>query len=255
MRKILFCILFILSVYANAQETITISGQVTDFEGSPIDSSIVRLLYPNFTDAYVTYTDKNGNYRLENVEKGKYMAMYALRPKEYPRANAVAEKDMRLEFWAWNVIADKDLTINPRYHKLELYGTTVFKTFGGYNSLFVYFRPMSLTKYISYSKDVYLDKKKAEKVADISIKPEHLKVKVYADGELLKINSVQPVDEFEGEGNSSITGYIVQADMPKSKPDKPYITIRVVAENTEFNETGENIYFYELPQLVKAPLK
>ncbi|MDR0732925.1 MAG: hypothetical protein LBF08_02515 [Dysgonamonadaceae bacterium] len=35
-----------------------------------------------------------------------------------------------MEFWAWNVIADTDLTIN---HRLELYGTTIFRIEGGYN--------------------------------------------------------------------------------------------------------------------------
>lgn len=256
MKRIIFIIFIICTTLcAKAQETITISGRVTDFEGIPIDSSIIRLLHTNFTDAYVTYTDKEGYYSLDNVEKGKYMAMYVLRPKEYPRANAVPEEDMLLEFWAWNIVADENLVINPRYQKLEVYGTTAFKTFGGYNGLFVYFRPMSLTKYISYSKDVYLDKKKAEKITDISVKPEHLKVKVYADGELLNINSVHSMDEFEGEENKPMLGYIVQVDYPKSKPEKPYIIIRVVVENTEFNEIGENIYFYELPQFIKAPQK
>ncbi|MDR3339570.1 MAG: carboxypeptidase-like regulatory domain-containing protein [Candidatus Symbiothrix sp.] len=99
--------------------TITISGQVSDFEGNPIDSSVVQLMHQNFSVAGETYTDKFGNYTLRDVEKGQYMAIYVIRPKEYPRANAVSEEDMRLEFWAWNVIVDKDLTINPRYHRLE----------------------------------------------------------------------------------------------------------------------------------------
>ncbi|MDR2146353.1 MAG: carboxypeptidase-like regulatory domain-containing protein, partial [Tannerella sp.] len=100
--------------------TITISGQITDFDGNPIDSCIIQLKDRNFNSAYETYSDKTGYYTLKNVETGHYLGMYALREKEYPRENAVPEEDMRLEFWAWNVIADSDLIINPRYQKLEL---------------------------------------------------------------------------------------------------------------------------------------
>ncbi|MDR2911551.1 MAG: carboxypeptidase-like regulatory domain-containing protein [Bacteroidales bacterium] len=227
------------------ENTITISGQVTDFNGNPIDSCTVGLFHEDFSTAYETCSDSEGNYTLKGVEKGSYMAMYALRMKEYPRENAVPEEDMRLEFWAWNVVADRDLTINPRYHKLELYGLNVFKVMGGYNGFFIYFRPMSVTKVISHSKENYLDKKKMEdQNADVSVKPEYLDVKVFADGEPMKINSITPVEEYGG--TLSITGYIVQVDAPKTKPDKPYVIFRVEAENREFNEKGENLYFYEI---------
>lgn len=248
MKKALLSAWIILSVFgvlAQTGNTITISGHVSDFDGNPIDSCQVDLFDKNFETLYTAYSDSTGRYELKNIEKGRYMAMYALRMKEYPRANAVPEKDMRLEFWAWNIIADRDLIINPRYHKLELYGLNVFKVTGGYNGFFIYFRPMSVTKYISYSKEDYLDKKKMEdKVADISVSPEYLDVKVFADGEPMKINSITPVEEYNG--TMSITGYIMQVDAPKAKSDKPYIVFRVEAENREFNEKGENLYFYEV---------
>ena len=150
---------------------------------------------------------------------------------------------MRLEFWAWNVVADRDLTINPRYHRLELYGTYAFRTNAG---LMIYTRPMSTGKLLTYSKDVVTDKSSAEKVANISVKPEHFKVKVFLDEQSVKVNSVQPIEEFGGEGQMTITGYIIQTDLPREKPDKPYVIIRVEATNTEENEKGENLFFYEL---------
>lgn len=224
------------------KETVTISGKVTDFNNLPIDSSVVQLVGTDFNRLYEVYTDKNGDYLME-VEKGDYLAMFAMRLKEYPRENAVPEADMRLEFWGWNVIADRDLVINPRYNRLELYGTTVFKTFGGYNGFFIYFRPMSLTKYISYSKEMYLDKEAMEKKADISVKKENLKVNVYADDEPLKVNSIQEVEEFVGD--NTMIAYLVQVDAPTKETDRPYIIFRIEAENTEYSEKGENIYFYE----------
>lgn len=249
-------ILVVIFSQAKAQETITISGRVTDFDGNPIDSSIVKLNYPDFgTAAYETHTDKDGYYKIENVEKGKYISLFAMRMKEYPRANAVDEEDMRLEFWAWNIIADRDLTINPRYHKLEIYGTTVFKEFGGATGFFIYFRPMSVTKYISYSKELYLDKKAAEKAMDVSIDPEHLEVKIYADEEPLNINSIQQIDLFTGKGNQPMKGYLLQVDEPVNKTLKPYIIFKVEANNKEHDEKGESIYFYELPKFKERTIK
>lgn len=250
MKKIILLItLIIITMALQGQETVTISGKVTDFEGNPIDSSIVKLNYPDFgTAAYETYTDKEGYYTLSNVKKGKYTSLFAMRMKEYPRANAVEEKDMRLEFWAWNVIADRDMTINPRYDKLEVYGTTVFQEFGGSPGFFVYFRPMSVTKYVSYSKEIYLNKKEAEKNMDVSIAPEFLDIKIYADNESVKVNSIQQIELFTGDVKYPMKGYLLQVDKPKSKPSKPYIVFRIEAENKEYNEKGESIYFYEIPQ-------
>lgn len=250
-KNVLVLFLFSIFLYAKAQETVTISGRVTDFEGNPVDSSAVLLRYPDSTDAYATHTDKNGFYTLNNIKKGKYQSLFAMRWKEYPRSNAVEEKDMRLEFWGWNIIADRDLIINPRYHRLEVYGTTAFRSYGGYPGFFIYFRPMSTTKYISASKDIYLDKSKAEQNVNISVKPEDLELKIYADEELLKINTIDTFEEFMGEGNQTATAYIVQTERPLVKTDKPYIIFRVEAINKEFNEKGESIYFYEKPNFVE----
>ena len=248
MKKLFLLALIIIlgvNLFAQNDNTVTISGQVTDFDGNSIDSCWVALYHEDFTTAYETISDENGNYVLSGVEKGLYLCMYALRLKEYPRANAVPDEDMRLEFWAWNVIADKDLTINPRYHRLELYGTYAFKIYSG---IMIYTRPMSTGKLLSYSKDVVMDKSLGEKVANISVKPEHFEVKVFADEQPLKVNSIQPIEEFGGDEQMTITGYIIQADFPREKPGKPYVIIRVEATNTEENEKGENLFFYEIKE-------
>lgn len=152
---------FVLALFAMkgySGETVTISGQVTDFEGRPIDRCNVLLYYSDFSTAYETMTDKDGKYVMQSVKKGKYMTLYALRLEEYPRGSVLPKESQRLEFWAWNVIADRDLIINPRYHRLELYGTNAFKIFGGYDGLMIYFRPMSLGKLQKLDKDLIEDK-------------------------------------------------------------------------------------------------
>ncbi|MDL2262156.1 carboxypeptidase-like regulatory domain-containing protein [Bacteroidales bacterium OttesenSCG-928-I21] len=245
MRTTILTMISILSInfsIAQNQDIITISGKVTDFYENPIDSSTIQLLHRDFSVAYETYSDKNGNYTLKDIPKGVYMAMFAMRTKEYPTQNAVFKDKMRLEYWAWNVIADKDLTISPRYDRLELYGTTVFEIYGGYSGLFIYFRPMSLTKYIAS----FLDENKTDnKNIDISVKPENLDIEIYADDELLKINSIQTIQEYTGENGIPMIGYIVQVDMPKTKSENSYTIIKIVGENKEYGEKGENIYFYE----------
>jgi len=240
------CLFLGINLFAQSGNTITISGQVTDFDGNPIDSSLVKLIHKDFSTAYETYSNEMGYYTLENVEKGQYMAMFAMRLKEYPRVNAVSEEDMRLEFWAWNVIADKDLTINPRYHRLELYGFQVLEVLSGAPYLMAYVRPMSLSKYIAYGKDVYLDKEKSEKVSDISIELKDIDFKIYAGNEPLSIHSVQSLVEYIGENNQSIKAFFLQFDRPKEFSVGDYCIFRIEAIHNAFGiEKGENLYFYE----------
>lgn len=248
MKTILFLLIFLTSLFCIAQsnnnETISISGRVTDFDGHPIDSAAVELKHADFSQAYITYSDSMGYYKLENVKKGKYMAMYVLRLKEYPRNNAVPKEDMRLEYWAWNIIADKDLVINPRYHRLELYGTKVFRIEGAYPGLMVYVRPMSLGKLLAYQEEIYTNKSKTEQYTDISVQPENFQVKIYANEKPLHINSIQAVKEYTGENQPPLIGYLMHVEI-KERPTQTLV-FRIEATNVEFNERGENLYFYEL---------
>ena len=247
---VIFLLLFVTSCTEKKQTqetaTITISGQVTDFDGNPIDSCEVDLMHRDFSVVDTVLTDKTGHYTLTGVEKGQYMALAALRMKDYVYSNAVPEEDMRLEFWAWNVIADKDLTINPRYHRLELYGFQVFKVMGGPPYLWAYVRPMSLGKDLSYGKDIYLDKQKAEKISDINVLPEDIDFKIYAGDEPLTIHSVQSVEEYCGDDSKPMRGFFLQFDRPEEFSGN-YCIFRIEATHKLFGgEKGESVYFYEI---------
>lgn len=143
---ILICIF---SFTAYATDLVKISGKVTDYKGKPIDSCTVLIYNPDFTEAYETVSNAQGDYTLDSIPKGRYAAIAAMRINEYPRLLQVAQKNMKLEFWAWNVIADRDIILNIRYDKLELYGTTAFLEYGGRQELLIYTRPMSVTKVIA----------------------------------------------------------------------------------------------------------
>lgn len=246
--KILFLIFSVafspILVQGQSNETITISGKVTDFEGKAIDSCVVQVLHPDFSTAYETYSDKNGNYKIYQVKKGNYLALYAIRPKEYPRRNAVPDIDKRLEYWAWNLIADRDLIINPRYHRLELYGLTAFRVQGS-AGLMVYVRPMSLGKLLQYSDAIYTNKERIDNEVDISVSPDNFRAKAFIDNEPVKIISIQPIKEYIDKEKEPMTGYIMHLEINK-KPEKPYIEIRIEGTNLEFNEKGENVCFYEI---------
>lgn len=112
-----------------------ISGAVTDFEGRPIEGAQILLKDDRFRDAASTHSDAAGRYVL-NPPKGRYTALLAV--KDY--------QTKHLEYWAWNVPADRDLEVNPRFDRLELYGVQAWRPPGAYPSVQIYFRPMSLTR-------------------------------------------------------------------------------------------------------------
>ena len=143
-------------ISAMAQQSVKISGHVTDFEGKPISHCAVMLMDKRFHAVDSVSTDSAGYYLINNVKAGRYMALTAVRWDEYVRFSKLPEQDRRLEFWAWNIMADKDLTINPRYHRLELYGTTAFCPTGT-KALMVYTRPMSATEAMKYDEKLYRD--------------------------------------------------------------------------------------------------
>lgn len=229
-------------------DTVTISGRVTDYNGEPIDSCTVMVVNPDFNEAYTAVSDADGKYRLDNVSKGRYAAIAAMRENEYPRALAVDKKDMRLEFWAWNVVADHDINLDIRYEKMELYGTTAFREYGGRPELLIYTRPMSVTKVIEYGD--FMDKSVMEKEAKVTIEPQYMTFEVYADGQPLKILSVQHLSLVNDNGNvNNDDCYMLQTSLPSQiyNPDRRAIEIRVVGHNSQYDESGESVYYWQPP--------
>ena len=238
----------IFSFTAYATDLVKISGKVTDYKGKPIDSCTVLIYNPDFTEAYETVSDSQGDYVLDSIPKGRYAAIAAMRINEYPRLLQVASKDMKLEFWAWNVIADRDIILNIRYDKLELYGTTAFLEYGGRQELLIYTRPMSVTKVIAYQN--FVNKSEAEKNSIVTVEPKYMTFDVYADGKPLEIYSIQPLT-MKNKDNSvgDDMCYLLQVELPKDvyTHNAPY-EIKVVGHNSQYNEHGESVYFLEPPK-------
>lgn len=238
MKKILFfCILpFFALLNINAQEKVTVSGQITDFEGNPVDSAMVEIFNKDYSTSLSTHTNKAGRYSI-SVPKGKYIAMGGMRMDEYPIMGSVLpEEDQRLEFWAYNILADEDIEVNARYHRLEVYGINVFRVQGGYPAYAIYFRPMSLTRYFSFPA-------KDRPIANLAPPKEHLDVEVYFDNEPVTVRSIQEIEEYVDMGKC--TGYLLFVDLPKHKNVKSYREVKIVATDKENGDKGESFYFME----------
>lgn len=254
MKQLLLTIALLIS--ANlllAQSFVTISGRVTDYSGNPLDSCHVSLGNADFSTLFEVLTDSTGEYKMDSIPVGNYAAICSMRSKEYPRQLKVPKEDMKLEFWAWNVIADRDITLDIRYGKLELYGTTAFFEYGGRQELLIYTRPMSVTKAISYQN--FHDKADAElNGPKVTVDPQFMEFEVYCDGNPLNIYSVQHLSFIQTNGNTQGNDdcYLIQAQIPSdiyNHWDRPY-EIRVVGHNTEFDEWGENVYYLEGPHYI-----
>lgn len=223
----------------NTTEYVTIKGHVTDYQNNPLDSVSVQWLNQQFSKELVnTLTDKNGYYEAR-VKKGRYFSMGALNMSQYPKNadSTLPEQDLRLEFWGWNFIADRDTTFNIQYHRFEVYGLNVFRIQGGTSAYTIYCRPMSLTRGLYYRTNPTSRMRLAPS-------PENLKVTVTIDDEEVAVLSKQEVEEYWSDTESS-NAYILTTDLPKKRHSRPYLIIRVQMTDLENGDMGEATYFFE----------
>lgn len=249
MKHILVFTFIVFEAFTAFSQNYSIKGRVTDYKGNPVDSCSVVVYNPDFTEAFEVLSDANGYYCIDSVPQGRYAAIAAMRDNEYPRVLKVPLDSMKLEFWAWNVILDRDLSLDIHYDKMELYGTKAFFEYGGRQELLIYTRPMSVTKVIRDPN--FMDKAAQEKNTNVTVAPEFIDFKVYIDGAPTKVLSVQHLSLPNTNGNSKNDDcYLIQTTIPTdiySHFEKPY-EVRVVGHNREFDEWGESVYFLEAPQ-------
>ncbi|WP_299778831.1 carboxypeptidase-like regulatory domain-containing protein [uncultured Formosa sp.] len=232
-------------------EKFTISGQVTDFNGNPIDSVSVHLKNKSFENIYSSLTDKNGNYSLK-VNKGDYYCLYAIKASEY-RIN-------KLEYWMWYVPVHNNMIINPQYDRIEIYGINVFEPqVTPQNTYMIYFRPMSLSKTLEIVKKQNINSEqfvktkqaeniiKNEKFIDVSpivISENDLEIKV--NDKNARILKIQKIKEYARE--ISMYGYIVQIEKPEQENvnNLDYDKISIVLKSSETGEKGKGETFVKL---------
>ncbi|MFA6403584.1 MAG: carboxypeptidase-like regulatory domain-containing protein [Salinivirgaceae bacterium] len=250
MKNILLIITLIL-IFTSCKNDVffTVSGKVTDFNGQPLDSVTISLRNKAFENIYETLSDKDGCYSMK-VKEGDYYSLYAIKLPEY-RVN-------RLEYWTWNVPVHKNITINPQYDRMEIYGINVFEPqVTPQETYMIYFRPMSLTKTLQFASEQKINKKKFEtagktesllnksdKVINMSpdsISPKELMIEINGvKSEILEINKIS-----EYARGFKMYGYIVQIRKPENLKniDSEYDLISIILHSDETNEIGKGEAF------------
>lgn len=244
MKKTIYSILFVLTASISMGQDpsttslpqgtgspaeVTISGRVSDYEGNFLDSVFVVAMSRDFTPLKSTYTNNRGQYQL-HLEKGKYMALLAVRMHEYPRYSELEPHQQRLEFWAWNFIANADTTFNMQYHRLEVYGLNVFRIQGATPGYTIYCRPMSLTRVL-------------EGMEDVAPEAGELEVVVRINGQPVEVNMKQKVEEFVAQGK--LFGYLLHVDLPEQQAERPFDVFSVFMKDTTTGDQGEAVFFRE----------
>lgn len=223
----------------NSQNKVVISGRVTDFTGKAMSGASVFWQNDSFDDVCSAQCDSNGYYKAE-VPKGCHYCVSAIDMRHYPKSDklaVVSTDDMRLEFWAWNFIADRDTTLDIRYHRMEAYGMNVFAVQGAAPAYQIYVRPMSLTRTIEWSKTQMPD-------ATLSPAPDKIEVRVFIDGREANVLMKQMIKEYFSE-NQTGQAFLITVAKPSKAPQQPYSTIRIVLKDLENGDQGEGLYHYE----------
>lgn len=248
----IFALLTLIIAFSSCRNEIreyVISGQVTDFNGTPLDSVTIRLKNKTFENVYETISDRNGNYSMK-VKKGEYYCLYAIKIPDY--------RVTKLEYWTWNVPVYKNLTINPVYDKMEIYGINVFEPqVTPHQTYMIYFRPMSLNKTLKVAQSQKVESKSFQtanktesllastsqliNVSPDSISPKELTVEI--NGNKATIVGINKVKEYAR--GIYMYGYIVQVLKPESEKlsDLEYDKISITLHSEETNEMGKGEAF------------
>jgi hypothetical protein len=211
---------------------VQIRGRVTDFDKRPIEGADIVVVDQNFSPIQQTTSDQKGNYSLE-VTPGIYTALLATR----------GYKTENLEYWAWNVPALKNLVIDPLIDGVELYAINAFMPQGGPASLFIYFRPMSLTRINAYVKKEGGAKDKIE-FYDIAPELTMEDIEIKISGKKVKIIDVFRIRE-QTSNLQAMAAYMVQCVFEGDPSSTEYAPVEITITDSKTNEKGSACVFWK----------
>ena len=268
MKQLLFLLSLLLAATASraqSRDSVTISGQVTDYEGRPQDSTTLVWQYKDFRVAAQAHTDSDGRYTAR-IPKGKYQSMAAVDFGRYLHTapTHVADADQRLEFWAWDFIADRDTTLDIHYHRMEAYGIRAFRIPGSVPAYQVFVQPQGLTRIrkalkehpdlLTAGKDLRNIQQKplSDKATYVPFGPsiDQLKATVWIDGEQVGVLHKQSVQLYLFAGYYT-NAYLLTVDRPKRATTLPYHVFKVELEDLDNGDRGEGLYYMEKEEYVK----
>lgn len=174
-------------------------GHATDKNGAPVAHALIEVKGDDFVTLYCAQSGEDGSYEMD-IPAGTYPFLAAV--KDYA-VNC-------LEYWCQNVPLQEELSLDVRFDKLEVYGLHPFFVKGGGNSLMIYFRPMSLPKFLQGARD---------------IAPEEITVRATVDGRELPVIRMNPV--VETAGDVEMTAYLVQVESAGIEPSWRRLDIQI----------------------------
>jgi len=215
-----------------AARTVKIFGRVTDFKGQPVVGATIELKDSRFKNAAATNSGPDGRYALA-VPKGHYLALTAVKGYQI----------QSLEYWAWNVPADRDLEINPRFDRLEVYAINAWRPQGAFPSFQIYFRPMSLSAVVKKVTEAGgMENFRHLPVMDIAPELGKKDIAVVIDGQSVNVLELNKVREAAGP-HQSMFGYVIQVTLPEKKPESEYSVITITLTDPATGEKGEGCLF------------
>ena len=126
-----------------ACEYATISGKITDFDDKPFPAAVVYNLlgFEGMETGLGVWSDTDGNYSI-TLPKGDYNSIF-VDDSSYGQTS--------LEAWGWKMIVDRDEIHDYKIGNGEVYSLDVWANNGGFQNLFIVFRPMALAYVIKQS--------------------------------------------------------------------------------------------------------
>jgi len=195
-----------------------IYGYMTDFQNKPLKSFI--LIQPDgFEDASFVWSDENGYYEISLPER-IYNTFYV---------NDGNYKSTTLEAWSWHMIVDKDQRLDYKIGTGEVYNLNVWLNNGGFDTMFISFRPMVLMNKDDENKTLMINDKNFKWI-DIAPRLDIKDFTITINGQETEIYSIQPYMETGEE--YAMNAYLIQVRQLSPTFGKQTIMV-------EYNKTEE----------------
>ncbi|MDR1704643.1 MAG: hypothetical protein LBS19_08155 [Clostridiales bacterium] len=211
-------------------EYVTISGNITNFEGKPFRAAVIlsRYGFIGFETGMGIWSGADGSYKI-TVPKGLYNTMYA-DDDSYQKTS--------LENWGWHMILDRDERHDLKIGNSEVYSLCAWPNNGGFATLFAYFRPMTLPLALNPVKYPLDINGKSFPVTDICPELSLNGVRAWLNGRELEIISLQKL--IETGPDMSMPGYVLQAARGNVAVGKQTLIVEYDEEFT--NVGGERVH-------------
>lgn len=222
-------------------EQVRVHGRITDFSGKPLKNAVIYLV-----------TNPSGGFAGALTDNKGYFEFYA--PKGYYNHVFACDCDYgreKLEFYGWHLHLHKELELNIRVDKVEIYRLAVAVT--PERTLLIDFTPMDVANTVKKGAQYAEIMKKAlngESLKEGEIdaffpKLSRENVNVYLNDKELRILTFQErYHSLENYGIKCLRkGYVLETDVLNVKPGTYDLKIVVSVELEGTKEYGEAIYF------------